>query len=103
MNRMPIVPDDSLFLPAFLSDGDASPLLSTAGGGERDGDLDLGEGPSLPGFHICFGGQSWREGPLLLLTCRLLLMLTTSTIFLLCFGFWMDIAARRSARPQNYA
>jgi len=56
MNRIPIVPEDSLFLPAFLAvDDDASPL-PPAGGGERDGDLDLGGGASLPGFHMGFGG-----------------------------------------------
>ena len=46
-----MVPDDNLFLPAFLVD-DASPPFSPAGGGERDGDLDPGEGASLPGFHM---------------------------------------------------
>jgi len=53
MNLMPIVPDDSLFLPAFLAAGDdaSSPLLPP-GGGDRDGDLDLDGGASLPGFHM---------------------------------------------------
>ena len=46
-----MVPDDNLFLPAFLVD-DASPPFSPAGGGECDGDLDPGEGASLPGFHM---------------------------------------------------
>ena len=49
-----MVPDDNRFLPAFLVE-DASPPFSPAGGGERDGDLDPGEGASLPGFHMCSG------------------------------------------------
>jgi len=52
---MPIVPDDNLFLPAFLAADDAPSPLSPPGGGDRDGDLDLDGGASLPGFHMACG------------------------------------------------